>query len=164
MAGLRTPERGAKHCRNLTPGGHLNLARTGHFYLALIRSGRIRCGYVKTPVAIHRRTAGPSARLTNQNSKGHVAVVVRRPGSLSPNSPLLISDSMLLFRALVRHQQAFSGSCRTGAKRFRIPCARSNVSSCSSGREAKSIRNCIGLGARASRSTLIPDYVRRSLP
>jgi len=28
MAGLRTPERGAKHCRNLTPGGHLNLART----------------------------------------------------------------------------------------------------------------------------------------
>jgi len=36
MAGLRTPEHGAKHCRNLTPGGHLNLARTGHFYLALI--------------------------------------------------------------------------------------------------------------------------------
>ncbi len=24
MAGLRTPEQGAKHCRNLTPGGHLN--------------------------------------------------------------------------------------------------------------------------------------------
>jgi len=41
MAGLRTPERGAKHCRNLTPGGHLNLARTGQFYFALITSVRI---------------------------------------------------------------------------------------------------------------------------
>jgi len=48
MAGLRTPEQGAKHCRNLTPGGHLNLARTGHFYLALIATVRIMYIMVNT--------------------------------------------------------------------------------------------------------------------
>ena len=42
------PGQGAKHCRNLTPGGHLNLARTGHFYLALIATVRIMYIMVNT--------------------------------------------------------------------------------------------------------------------
>jgi len=47
MAALRTQEQGAARCRNLTPGGHLNLARTGHVYLALIHPVRIRCAASK---------------------------------------------------------------------------------------------------------------------
>src|SRR5688572_31802628 len=41
MAALQTLEQGGKHCRKLSPGGHLNLARSGLFYLALILLVRI---------------------------------------------------------------------------------------------------------------------------
>ena len=75
IAGLRTPERGANHCRNLTPGGHLNLARTGHFYLALIHPGRIRCDYVKQPGTCCRETAakGPTSPRLGLTSGGQVS-------------------------------------------------------------------------------------------
>jgi hypothetical protein len=71
MAALRTPDQGAKHCGNLTPGGHLNSARTGHRYLAAICPSRIRCGCVK-PVA------APSTRRSNVAAEGSPGTEIGR--------------------------------------------------------------------------------------
>ena len=106
MAALRAPERGAKHRRNLTPGGHLDSARTGHFYLALILTGRRRCGYVKPPVPLHRRNEAkrlPNPRLALQ-SGGQVTLDYVSPSKVA-NACLWLATGQTVEGTLDRMSQ-----------------------------------------------------------